>query len=602
MRFLAGGPDIPDQLLEARDEGKVVFLCGAGVSLSAGMPDFPKLASYVVKKLKVPLEGQVRKLLSYWCNGQHPEIARPPLDDIFNLLQRKFDPSDVDYFIAERLKTRSGTSVTEHKTILRLSKEVDGKPRVVTTNFDRLFEVAEPDIPTFAPPSLPDLTTGQKLDGLVYLHGRIDPTISQGEERQKLVVSSADFGRAYLVEGWARDFLRELLNKYVVVLLGYSASDPPVKYLLQGLHSMGLESRNTIYAFAGGSEEAVQAQWEDRGVTALAYPTDFGEHSALWQTLEAWAERADDPLSWQKKIVELARRGPRNLEDYERGQVASLVRNFEGAKLFADADPPLPGEWLCVFDSKIRFGRVEQDFLGSLPDFDPLIEYGLDDDPPRPGGIRVGAEPPGDDLLSIRTTDPRSDDKLRLAGMPRLEDIPLPPRLFQLALWIIRVAHEPVVLWWAAKYSSLYPFLLIRIEHRLNHSGEDFPRLARSIWNLLIERFRTAPEDASEGSLYEVSQRIENEGWTNGVLRALERSTAPHLETVSRPGYSSGRPPVRDWPDLRLADIAEFEVVFSDIIVMGAEIPDEFLPAVYDISRRHLELAAGILSDINSEL
>lgn len=45
MRFLADGPDMPDELLTARDEGRVVFFCGAGVSRArAGLPNFYELA------------------------------------------------------------------------------------------------------------------------------------------------------------------------------------------------------------------------------------------------------------------------------------------------------------------------------------------------------------------------------------------------------------------------------------------------------------------------------------------------------------------------------------------------------------------------------
>ena len=40
MRFRADGPAIPDILLDERDAGNVVFLCGAGVSMPAGMPSF----------------------------------------------------------------------------------------------------------------------------------------------------------------------------------------------------------------------------------------------------------------------------------------------------------------------------------------------------------------------------------------------------------------------------------------------------------------------------------------------------------------------------------------------------------------------------------
>ena len=32
MQFITHGPDIPDALLQAHEEGRVVFFCGAGIS------------------------------------------------------------------------------------------------------------------------------------------------------------------------------------------------------------------------------------------------------------------------------------------------------------------------------------------------------------------------------------------------------------------------------------------------------------------------------------------------------------------------------------------------------------------------------------------
>lgn len=49
MRFFHDGPKIPNLLLERRDQGRVVFLCGAGVSIKAGMPTFVELTDYVVE-------------------------------------------------------------------------------------------------------------------------------------------------------------------------------------------------------------------------------------------------------------------------------------------------------------------------------------------------------------------------------------------------------------------------------------------------------------------------------------------------------------------------------------------------------------------------
>ena len=182
--------------------------------------------------------------------------------------------------------------------------------------------------------------------------------------------------------------------------------------------------------------------------------------------------------------------------------------------------------------------------------------------------------------------------------MPHPDRVPLPARLFRLALWIVKITHEPIASWWAAKHSSLHPYLLIRIEQRIRQNGDDFPSEARSIWNLLIERFRTARDDEIDGFLYDVNQRIKDEGWTSSALREIERRIAPDLKVASRPGSSSSRPPEMDWSKLQVSDIAELEVGFPHILDITSEIPDEILPAVYGIGRRQLELAIGMLGDI----
>ena len=602
MRFLPNGLNIPDELLEARDQGNVVFLCGAGVSYPAGMPDFLELAKYVVKELGTPQDAPSREMLSMWGNKDVPEGARPSLDQIFNLLQQEYAAGEIDYLIAKRLKTKPRTCVSTHETILRLSKGADGKPQIVTTNFDLLFKrAAGRKLKTYVPPALPDLANGQPLSGLVYLHGRINSRIKRGEGRQGFVVSSSDFGRAYLAEGWATRFMLDLLDQYTVILLGYSANDPPVRYLLQGLDTQRRGSRAKLFAFDRGTKEEVQLRWRDIGVhQALAYPGIGNDHSALWDTLSAWADRADDPSAWRQRIVDLARKGPRNLEPYERGQVASLVRTDVGAKLFADTDPPPPGEWLCVFDCNFRYGKVETPLDDSQPTFDPLIEYGLDDDPPRPPETRNWQQTDllGDDLLSLNPTDRRTNYFPRLATGNRRWADPPPPRLFHLAQWIVKVAHDPVTSWWAAKYSNLHPRLLDKIERRVGHAGDELPSLAQLTWRLLIEKFHTTPNDPR---LFWIStfRRIETEGWTSGVLREFERIVAPYLK-VDGHYIASYQPPDKDWSQLCLGSFIHFDVSFLDEHVERPDIPDDILPQVYKILRRHLELAAGLLEDIGT--
>lgn len=578
----------------------MVFLCGAGVSYPAGMPDFPGLARYVVEALGVPKDASLRAKLARWDDKEVPVDERQPLDQIFNLLQQQYGASEIEALIAERLKTKSETDVSAHETILRLSRSVDDKPQIVTTNFDLLFEEATGrQLTTYAHPSLPNLAAKQSINGLIYLHGRISPESQQGEAQQKLVVSSSDFGQAYLVDGgWATRFMQDLLDRYTVVLLGYSANDPPVSYLLQGLGAQGYGNRDSLFTFDIGTEEEVSQRWKDRGVQAIAYP-ETDAHSALWDTLSAWADRADDPLLWRQRIVDLSRRGPRNLAPHERGQAASLVRTDIGARLFADADPPPPGEWLCVFDHHVRYGPVGRSFGGSQPDFDPLAEYGLDDDPPRPSSDWNETGRLGEDLLSLRSVERPTNTSTRLAGTDRQFIAPLSPRLAHLADWIVKIAHEPVAPWWTAKYPALHPDLLDQIERRVQRADEPF-HLARPIWRLLIEKLRAAFDDGIDLSWYRTLDRIKTEGWTNGVLRAFERRAAPYLKVELLPDIDGSKPPVAEWSQIHQCRVVDFGVAFP-LLDELPEIPDDVLPAVYQILRRHLEMAVGMLKDIGTE-
>lgn len=47
MQFVADGPDVPEELLQAHEEEKVVFFCGAGISYPAGLPGFRGLVESI---------------------------------------------------------------------------------------------------------------------------------------------------------------------------------------------------------------------------------------------------------------------------------------------------------------------------------------------------------------------------------------------------------------------------------------------------------------------------------------------------------------------------------------------------------------------------
>jgi hypothetical protein len=361
MRFFADGPSIPEELLEDRDNGNVVFFCGAGISRPAGLPGFAELAEQVVQELGAPPESKARAMLVRAKN--EPEGA-VPLDQIFSILQREYRPANIEDVVQRLLRTPPSANVSQHEVVLRLSKSATHQSQIVTTNFDLLFERAHKGIQRQVAPALPDLSSGQPLKGLIYLHGRLNSRAADQGSRPQLILSSADFGRAYLADGWATRFVRDLLENYVIVLLGYSANDPPVRYLLEGLHARASVNSAKIYAFDQGTDAEVLDRWRDRGVIPLAYPKSDSAHSALWHSLRTWADRADDPGRWRQSILTLAHQDPKRLAPHIRGQVISLVRTTEGAKLFADASDAPPAEWICVFDRYVRYAdprRLDND-------------------------------------------------------------------------------------------------------------------------------------------------------------------------------------------------------------------------------------------------
>ena len=156
--------------------------------------------------------------------------------------------------------------------------------------------------------SIADPARPAEMDGIIYLHGKVTPKYD-GAEGDGFVLSSSEFGRAYLSDGWATSFFRSIIEGYVVLFVGYTADDPPVTYLLEALNKTSGKLDN-VYAFQSGGASDASARWRHKGVEAIAYQAADG-HAALWRTLKAWAGRAKDPDRWYSDVIQSSKKGPR---------------------------------------------------------------------------------------------------------------------------------------------------------------------------------------------------------------------------------------------------------------------------------------------------
>jgi hypothetical protein len=592
MRFHRDGPAIPDILLNRCDDGRVVFLCGAGVSSPSGMPNFVGLTQHVIELFAPSADSEIMAAFQPWLSGQ--SAVNVPLDQIFNLLHQEYGKDEVNALVTQRLNTPSGNSDLghAHHLIKRISSNQNGVAQIVTTNFDRLFELGQSGehLACHIPPAFPDLNFGSKIEGITYLHGRL---VDADSESHPYVLSSADFGRAYLSEGWATNFIRHLLEQYTVVLVGYQAEDPPIKYLLLGLNHDGKYDRSRLYAFDRGIPEEIEAKWRDRGVTAIAYAT----HADLWKSMEAWADRADDPRKWRASIIANGWQDPKTLAPHERGQVAHILRTTQGAKLFAQADPAPHPEWICVMDAYVRSAKPGHSYDESTEVFDPRVAYGLDDDLSEISDEERAQGTANDNLLAWRSGEDSPHDAHRLDGRPDEGFETLPKRLGHLVTWIGKSLDSPVLAWWATRKRGLHPRLLREIEGRL----EVVPPLherGRHIWRLILEHQRDPRNRQFGGDWFDLRKRVAAGTWSPSTLRELRRVSMPRIDIKPPFGRAQAEPPNSTWENVSLYDIGQFDVKLLDRHGEDVDVPDAAVPAVMGIVQDQLSVASGLLADI----
>ena len=282
------GVEFPEPLLNALRDGRLVVFAGAGVSMGppANLPGFPRLAEQVAEGTGTVIAG----------NGEKEEQFLGRLKD---------NGTNVHQRAAEILQRNNPQPTALHQDLPRLF----GKPeevRIVTTNFDDLFERAVPGLfnpqpKLFVAPALP---LGNRFSGIVHLHG-------SWNEPEETVLTAQDFGRAYLTEedGWARRFLVALFTNYTVLFVGYSHSDTIMTYLTPSLPPDDSQKR---FALIGDQRSDDIRHWRRMGVEPVQFrQINDKDFCGLDKAINGLANRLrSGVLDWQREITSIASEHP----------------------------------------------------------------------------------------------------------------------------------------------------------------------------------------------------------------------------------------------------------------------------------------------------
>ena len=345
MKF--GKVDFPKPLLDALRDNKLVVFAGAGVSMGepACFPNFESLTKIVAKG-----------------TGE----AKTQSENLEQFLGRLADRGVKVHHLAKTELSREGAKPAPlHRDLLRLYRK-DQSIRLVTTNFDLLFEQAAESIYDTTPEVFhaPQLPFGDQLNGIIHIHGSISYP-------DQMVLTDSDFGRAYLREASVTRFLFDLYDRYTFLFVGYSHSDTVMNYLVRALppQSAGFPR------YALEREAADDQRWKRLGIEKIPYPenheNDHSELEAAICELANYLRRG--MMDWHRVISEIAESPPSELDEEDERDIALAFEDEAKTRFFTEnASHP---EWIDWLDAQEHLTRLFGN--GPLQDSDRVLSWWL---------------------------------------------------------------------------------------------------------------------------------------------------------------------------------------------------------------------------------
>lgn len=307
--FGKGLPSIPERLLLAHARGDVIFICGAGISKAAKLPDFQELVLNVYKTHDPPLY-EVLKVLKNDSSNLNPaqkaetdQFLKKNYDVVLGMLERRLDGSKRDdSSVRKNVITclrEKNESASIHSSLIHLSNR-GGAVAIVTTNFDLLLENASKrlqsenklfkdlSIESYSLGAIPRPSKNKYFSGIFHIHGALADDPNRISE---LILSDQDFGEFYLRRQFISNFIYDLSRLYHIVFVGYSVDDPPMQYLLKAIDADAkkfddLKEKFIFYELADPVKEEM---WKHRGITPIPYDSK-DKHKILTQTFKEWAK------------------------------------------------------------------------------------------------------------------------------------------------------------------------------------------------------------------------------------------------------------------------------------------------------------------------
>ena len=481
----------------------------------ANLPDFRGLVTAVYRDLDAPIyevmlemsaqppdPASLRSKLRDLNVSQKAEVCRfsnRDYDVVLGMLERRLDGSSnseskVRNAVHKALRESEHKPAQIHRSLMRLADS--GSTRaIITTNFDLLLEDAaksiKSPIQTYSLGGIPRPTRNSEFSGVMHIHGALDRNPNRTSD---LILTDRDQGEFYLRRRIIPDLIYDAARLFHLVLVGYSANDPPMRYLLNAVAAdrerfSDLKER---FVFVGCQNyNPVELEdWRSRGLTPIPYEIQNGTHDELSNTLKCWAELSTSSSNRrrvQSVIRRLSKTTRRVTSQSERDLFDYFIRRSHSAER----------NQICLFLSS---QKADTEWLDAITDV--VLE-------------NVAVPEIG---ISSSSWVERNNEAVNLVFS-----------------FVRGRLEETKVLQWAIESSNNININRPAIRSLLQIDGHSLSEPWRTAWRLVEESWRYPGVDQTD--LYYVSERLEAGERTGSVILAISDLVTPGIRI--KPNFDS---------------------------------------------------------------